>query len=54
MVKKKHDPIRGQKLIDKVENKHNVVLIPHIPQGIFAKLETKGRGKLLHEPRACA
>jgi hypothetical protein len=30
-VEKKHNPIRGQKLIDEVENKHNVVFIPPIP-----------------------
>jgi hypothetical protein len=30
-MEKKHNPIRGQKLIDEVENKHNVVLIPPIP-----------------------
>jgi hypothetical protein len=54
MVKKKHNPIKGQKLIDKVENKHNGVLIPLIPQGIYVELETKGRGKLLHEPSTYA
>jgi len=35
MMEKKHSPVNGQKLVSKIKNGHNIVLIPFIPHWNF-------------------
>jgi hypothetical protein len=40
-VETKHNPIKGQKLVGKVKNRYNVVLILPIPWGNFCKTKSQ-------------
>jgi hypothetical protein len=44
-TKKKHNPITGQKFVDKIENGHNIILIPLVPQGNIYRTKSQWNKK---------
>lgn len=46
-MEKKHIPIKDYQLVNEVKNKHNVVIISHIPQGNLCRTRRQKNMKVL-------